>query len=423
MQIYHLGNGTVYINGMDFEGTARLRATGLSQTPRNLDYKGLFNIETASASAVVTINDTYGEFTPDAADNQINGLRVMDCDVVATNLAHSIACANGGSIRPTWFGGWNQDNTATIDGYTCEVTGTIDEPTGALLLIGEDGNTQPTLELSSNSPGSIIVYAEWDFFRGRGRDKVVWPLMFGGVPVTDNTHGEFEIDSVLDARRVTATLNVAFGGGTTIRAFQTTADTTPGEWRIGNRLIGGSATNGVTRGPDEALSELHGVIVGGCADFTVSDFQVSYAAPALLTKDTTDCIVEDSVTRKVPVYAQHLVAKGATDSIFRRNECYLEHTDAYEGGGIRITLNDYGNVSTGHTFQANDIYVSSASFVGTGTCGLFKQDAGCDATMTGNRWIMQDAGSVPAEFDYNGLKNRTFAQYLADIPDGTDTAL
>lgn len=407
--IGHLGSGAVTVNGMDFGGTAAVAATGGTPIPRDLNNKGLLNVDTANAGASVTISNTYGEFIPSAAAS-FSGVRIFDCNVIGRNLAHKLRHIAGVTVKPTWSGGWNQDNAAAVDGYYCEITGTTATPAGMLFLAGADGNEQPRLTLSSNTPGAgITCYAEWDFFETGDVGKIVHPGPYNGTTQL----GTFEITAVVDARRATVTLTEACTGGVTMTAFQLQIYVVDKfEWRIGNRLVGGELRNGSTRGPDIADSTVHGAFSGGGRNFTIRNVESRYAAPGVAFKNATGCLATGNRTRNVPVYAQHLICKGATDCEFFDNESYLESVNAYEGGGIRNSQDDYGIPSTGNIFRQNRMHVTDSGYA-PASVGLLTIDSVSNAQMIGNHWLMQDASAVPALFNYSGLTNQTFAQYLS----------
>jgi hypothetical protein len=160
-------------------------------------------------------------------------------------------------------------------------------------------------------------------------------------------------------------------------------------------------------------------MAGGCANFNIENMEVSYAGVAIPIKDATNCDALGNVTRKNFSYAQHIALKGATDCTARGNTLYIEDGTDYDGSALRNTVNDYGLYGTGNEFDDNDIYIESASVV---VPFLFGQTDGLTATITNNRWHMQDGGAVPALFNYGGNTGRTFDQYKTDIAP-TDEAL
>ena len=399
----HLGDGSVTIDGMDFAGTARVEATGGSSPPRDLgNNRGLFFIETANVGATVSINNTYGEFIP-AVATTFSGIKIFDCVVTASNLAHKVQFITGASVKPVWFGGYNQANSAVVAGYTCQVTGSAATTSGIVFLAGDDGYEQPRLALSSNTVGAgRTCYAQWDFFTAGDVGRVVEAQSGAGA-------GQFTITAFVTARTVTVTVDTVFSTHP-INNFGVAVFTVDRmEWRIGNKMSGGSLTSANARGPDVADSTLHGLFAGGCTGFTITASEIAYCAPGIAVKNAVSGVVTGNTTRNVPIYAQHLTAKAGTNCVFENNTCYLDSTNAYEGGGLRASSDDYGNVSSGVEFTANDIHISDAAWAGQ---YLFFLEAGSDAQMTGNHWIMDDAGAVPAKFNFGGSTGRTFADYL-----------
>lgn len=418
VNIYHLGAGTVTVNGMDFAGSANHQTGGSGFQYRSLDYKGLFNIETASAGADVAVSNTYGEFTTTSTTGQCAGLRVMDCDVVASGLAHKLTSVQNINIRPTWFSGYNQTNSAVVSNYTAEITAGADVPQGHLLLIGEDGKVQPLLFLSDNTTGvGRTVTAEWDFFVPGDVGKVIEPL--GSSPVA----GQFTITAFTDARRVTVTVDEAFHAslGQYLRSYKEVGDTTNGgaggAWRVSSKLTYGTITGGSTRGPDDTDSTIHGLMIGGCSGVTASGITVQYARYGGIHKDATGCITSVA-TANIFANGNHLTAKGGSGCEFTGCETTLSDAVGYTARNIIVQVNDYGIAATSHEFNNNVFNVASSS----STNPLVIIDNVSDATFVGNEWHVVGGGGVPAEFDYpTSLTNRTFAEWQAAYGD-TDFA-